>query len=65
MLRIAKMLNLARKITNKILRKNIATKVDCSKRKKTIKTIFNMQKIMQKNNVLSYYQLSVCEIKEA
>jgi len=63
-LRIAKMLNLARKIASEILRKNITTKVNCNKKKKLIKTIFNIQKIMQKDNTSSYYQLSVCEIEE-
>ena len=49
------MLNLAYKIVDKTLRKNITTKVNCNKKKKSIKTTFNVQKIMQKDNVLSYY----------
>ncbi len=55
MLRIANILNLVRKIVDKELRKNIATQVNCNKEKKLIKTISNMQKIMQKDNILNYY----------
>jgi len=54
-LRVAKILNLARKIIDEILRENITTKVDRNERKKLIKITFNMQKIMQKDNVSSYY----------
>jgi len=54
-LRVAKMLNLACKIASKILRKDITTKVNCNKRKKSIKIIFDVQKIMQRDNILSYY----------
>jgi len=52
---IANMLNTTRKIANEKSRKNITTKVNNSERKKSIKTIFDIQKIMQKNNILSYY----------
>jgi len=52
---VAKILNLARKITSETLRKNITTKVNCNKRKKSIKIAFDMQKIMQRNNILRYY----------
>jgi len=45
-LRIAKMLNLARKIVGETSRKNIIAKVNRNKRKKSIKIIFDMQKIM-------------------
>ncbi len=55
MLHIANILNLARKIIDKKLQKNIITQVDCNKKKKSIKIAFNIQKIMQKNNILSYY----------
>jgi len=65
MLRIAKMLNLARKIVDEISRENIVTKVNCSERKKSIKIIFDIQKIMQRDNASNYYQLSVCEIEKA
>jgi len=54
-LRVAKMLNLVRKIVNEILRENITTKVNRSEKKKSIKTTSNMQKIMQKDNISSYY----------
>ena len=64
MLRIANILNLVRKIVDKELRKNIATQVNCNKEKKLIKTISNMQKIMQKDNILNYYQLSIYNIEE-
>ena len=49
------MLNLVCKTENKKLQKNIATQIDCSKEKKSIKTVSNMQKIIQKDNILSYY----------
>jgi len=55
MLRIAKMLNLARKTIDKTLRKNIIAKVNCNKKKKSIKTTFDMQKIIQRDNASSYY----------
>jgi len=55
MLRVAKMLNLARKIADETLRENIIAKVDRNKRKKSIKIVFDVQKIMQRDNVLSYY----------
>jgi len=45
-LRIANILNSTRKTTNKKSQKNITTKVNYSERKKSIKTIFNMQKII-------------------
>ncbi len=55
MLRIANILNLVRKTRDKKLRKNIIAQVDYNKEKKSIKIASSMQKIMQKNNVLSYY----------
>ncbi len=54
-LRIANILNLARKTRGEKLRKNIITQVDRNKEKKSIKITFSVQKIMQRNNVLSYY----------
>jgi len=54
-LRVAKMLNLACKIVDEILRKDIIAKVDRNKRKKSIKIAFNVQKIMQRDNASSYY----------
>jgi len=54
-LRVAKMLNLARKIADETLRKDIIAKVDLNKKKKSIKIAFDIQKIIQKDNVLSYY----------
>jgi len=45
-LRIAKMLNLARKTIDKTSRKDIATKTNCNEKKKSIKIAFDMQKIM-------------------
>jgi len=62
---IANILNIVRKIVDEKSRENITTKVNNNKRKKSIKTTSNMQKIMQRNNVSSYYQLSVCEIEKA
>jgi len=62
---VAKILNLARKTIDETLRENIATKINCNKRKKSIKIVFDMQKIIQRDNILSYYQLSVCEIEKA
>ncbi len=55
MLRIANILNLVRKIEDKKLRKNIVVQVDYSKEKKLIKTTSNVQKIIQRDNILSYY----------
>ncbi len=55
MLRIANILNLVRKTRDKKLRKNIIAQVDYNKEKKSIKIAFSVQKIMQRNNVLSYY----------
>jgi len=52
---IANMLNLACKIVGKKLQKNIIAQINCSKEKKLIKIASNIQKIMQKNNILSYY----------
>jgi len=49
------MLNLAYKTVDKKLQKNITTQVNCNKEKKSIKIASNMQKIMQKNNILNYY----------
>jgi len=54
-LRIAKILNLARKIVDKISRENIIAKVNRNKKKKSIKIVFDVQIIMQKNNASSYY----------
>ncbi len=55
MLYIANILNLAYKIENKKLQKNITTQVNYNKEKKSIKIVFNIQKIMQRNNILNYY----------
>jgi len=55
MLRIAKMLNLARKTIGETSRENITTKIDRNEKKKSIKTTFNMQKIIQRDNVSNYY----------
>ena len=52
---IANILNLVCKIEDKKLQKNIATQINCSKEKKSIKITSNIQKIMQKDNVSSYY----------
>jgi len=52
---IANVLNIACKTTNKKLRKNITTKVNNSKKKKLIKATSSIQKIMQRNNISSYY----------
>jgi len=54
-LNIAKILNLARKTIDKTSRENITTKIDRNKKKKSIKTTFNVQKIIQRDNALSYY----------
>ncbi len=54
-LRIANILNLARKIEDEKLRKNIVAQVNRNEEKKSIKIAFNVQKIMQRDNVLSYY----------
>ncbi len=59
------MLNLVCKTENKKLQKNIATQIDCSKEKKSIKTASDIQKVMQKNNISSYYQLNICNIEKA
>jgi len=45
-LRIANILNLACKIVDKKLQKNIATQVNCNKKKKLIKIVSNIQKII-------------------
>jgi len=37
------------------LQKNIIAQINYNKEKKLIKIVFNIQKIMQKNNILSYY----------
>ncbi len=55
MLRIANMFNLVRKIANKKLRESIIAKINYSEKKKSIKIAFDMQKIMQRDNILSYY----------
>ena len=55
MLRIANILNLVYKIEDKKLRKNITTQINCNKKKKSIKIAFNMQKIIQRDNISSYY----------
>jgi len=52
---IANVLNTVRKITSEKSRKNIITKVNNNERKKSIKTIFDMQKIMQRDNISKYY----------
>jgi len=52
---IANVLNTTRKTTSKKLRENIIAKVNNNERKKSIKTTFNVQKIMQKDNILSYH----------
>ncbi len=52
---IANMFNLARKTKDEKLQKNIATQIDCNKEKKSIKIAFDVQKIRQRDNVLSYY----------
>ncbi len=54
-LRIANILDLARKIEDEKLRKNIVAQVNRNEEKKSIKIAFNVQKIMQRDNVLSYY----------
>jgi len=52
---IANMLNTIRKTISEKSRENITTKVNSNKRKKSIKTTFDIQKIMQRDNVSSYY----------
>jgi len=52
---IANVLNIACKTTNEKSRKNIIAKVNNNERKKSIKIVFDIQKIMQRNNVSSYY----------
>ncbi len=51
---IANISNLVCKIKDKKLQKNIITQVNCNQ-KKLIKIISNVQKIMQRDNILSYY----------
>lgn len=51
---IINIFNLTCKIAIEKLQKNIIAKINYNK-KKSIKTIFNIQKIMQKNNILTYY----------
>ncbi len=62
---IANILNLACKTEDRKLRENITTQINCNKEKKSIKTVSDIQKIIQKNNTSSYYQLNVCNIEEA
>ncbi len=45
---IANILNLACKIADKKLQNNIIAQINCNKEKKSIKTISNIQKIIQK-----------------
>jgi len=52
---VAKILNLARKIANETSCENITTKINCNEKKKSIKTTFNIQKIIQRDNVSNYY----------
>ncbi len=52
---IANILNLVYKIASKKLQKNIIAQINCNKENKSIKIAFNIQKIMQKDNILSYY----------
>jgi len=54
-LRIANIINLVCKTRDKKLRKNITTQVNCNKKKKSIKIVSNIQKIMQRDNILNYY----------
>ncbi len=61
---ITNILNLACKTEDRKLRENIVTQIDCNKEKKSIKTVSDIQKIMQRDNVSSYYQLNVCNIEE-
>jgi len=62
---IANVLNTTRKTTSEKSRENITTKVNNNERKKSIKITFNMQKLMQRDNASSYYQLNICEIEKA
>jgi len=55
MLCIANVLNIARKTIDEKSRKNITTKVSNNEKKKLIKTTFNVQKIIQRDNALNYY----------
>jgi len=52
---IANVLNIARKTTSEKSQENIIAKVNNNKKKKSIKTTFDMQKIMQRDNASSYY----------
>ena len=52
---ITNILNLACKTEDRKLRENITTQINYNKEKKSIKITSSMQKIMQKNNILSYY----------
>ncbi len=54
-LRIANILNLVRKTKDEKLRKNIVAQVNYNEEKKSIKIASNVQKIMQRDNALSYY----------
>jgi len=54
-LRITNILNLVFKIIDKKLQENIVAQVNYSKKKKLIKIVSNIQKIIQKDNILSYY----------
>ena len=51
---IANIFILVYKIINKKLQENIITQINYNK-KKLIKTAFNIQKIIQKNNIFNYY----------
>ncbi len=54
-MRITNILNLVFKIIDKKLQENIVAQVNYSKKKKLIKIVSNIQKIIQKDNILSYY----------
>jgi len=54
-LRIANILNLIRKIEGEKLRKDMTTQVDYNEKKNSIKIAFDVQKVMQRDNALSYY----------
>jgi len=64
-LRIANMLNLVCKTENRKLQKNITIQINCSREKKSIKTVSSIQKIIQRDNILNYYQLNICNIEKA
>jgi len=55
MLRIANILNLAYKTIDKKSRKSKIAKVNYNEKKQSIKITFDIQKIIQRDNVLSYY----------